>query len=377
MKNFFLIAFGFAAMLFISANASLSRSVLAKSAIQAEQLGAPHQIFRSIATKTPTRTPTRTQQIPIYRFNLNSANRILPANILQEVAFFGTGGEPTHCIDIRPGNLKAEKLTVSKAELYKEIEIVSCGWKRNDQITVTITDPSGAIRRGQGKAQIWGIGDSGFVAVEMYVDMVGTYKFSFQGPSGKFDWSVSVTRPKGARFHSLAPDKLVFYGLRPNENIKLFAYAGDFNAQKLVFKGHLSFQANAQGDLIVQASSDYYYFAIGDLSGNLDDGNGSRLTRLIVTSLSENVCPNAVKSRVSVGMQARTTIIDGTITRVRSGPSTSNKVTMNLKEGVRFEIIDGPRCSDGFTWWQIRIPNKGTGWVAEGSKSRYYIEPIP
>lgn len=90
---------------------------------------------------------------------------------------------------------------------------------------------------------------------------------------------------------------------------------------------------------------------------------------------TRTVCPNAMPSQISVGMNARVTFTDGRPVNVRNAPSGSR--TTQLEEGVAFTIIGGPQCNSVYTWWQIRMTDGTTGWVAEGDTDGYYIEPNP
>lgn len=94
------------------------------------------------------------------------------------------------------------------------------------------------------------------------------------------------------------------------------------------------------------------------------------------TPTSAFLCPGKPASRVSVGMRARTTFIDGTPTRLRVVPD--GDVLEGIPEGFEVDVVGGPVCTDTFTWWQVQKPEDGTiGWMAEGDADRYYIEPAP
>ena len=92
-------------------------------------------------------------------------------------------------------------------------------------------------------------------------------------------------------------------------------------------------------------------------------------------AITGDFCPPAPPSRVTAGMRARITYTDGTPLRLRESPTGS--VIRNIEEGVSFDIIGGPTCASGYTWWQIRQDDGITGWVAEGDIDGYFIEPMP
>ena len=44
---------------------------------------------------------------------------------------------------------------------------------------------------------------------------------------------------------------------------------------------------------------------------------------------------------------------------------------MQLENGTRLEVLDGPESADGYYWWQVSGAD-GTGWCAAD-----YLEPLP
>jgi serine/threonine-protein kinase len=91
-------------------------------------------------------------------------------------------------------------------------------------------------------------------------------------------------------------------------------------------------------------------------------------------------CPGLLPTRVEPGMSARVTRTDDRLLNVRQEPGTDSFRITQLRPGTRFEIIEGPVCEDGYTWFQIESPDGRTGWVAEGEivngVENYFIEPI-
>lgn len=89
------------------------------------------------------------------------------------------------------------------------------------------------------------------------------------------------------------------------------------------------------------------------------------------------VCPDTQPSRVSMGMRGRVIITSAPL-RVRNQPGGS--IITEIASGTEFEVIGGPECLNGFTWWQIRFQtNTGQlvdGWSAESDSTSYYIEPL-
>jgi uncharacterized protein YraI len=92
------------------------------------------------------------------------------------------------------------------------------------------------------------------------------------------------------------------------------------------------------------------------------------------------LCPGSVPSFILVGQKARVTLTPAGQTavpvRVRAAAGVANPVIVQIPDGTVFDVTGGPACADNFTWWRISF-NGQVGWVAEGSTSGYFIEPLP
>lgn len=64
------------------------------------------------------------------------------------------------------------------------------------------------------------------------------------------------------------------------------------------------------------------------------------------------------------GYVAGTTLVvsDGPL-NMRTGPGTSNGVVAILPTGSRITVVSGPASGSGYTWYQVRSTQYGTGWV--------------
>ncbi|GAB4555879.1 MAG: hypothetical protein OHK0023_27620 [Anaerolineae bacterium] len=88
-------------------------------------------------------------------------------------------------------------------------------------------------------------------------------------------------------------------------------------------------------------------------------------------------CGFNLPSRLTVGGRGRVT--PGLANAVRAQPSTNRSFSPVLGEipaGGVFNVIGGPQCGDGYTWWQVNY-NGLLGWTAEGNNGVYWLEPIP
>lgn len=72
----------------------------------------------------------------------------------------------------------------------------------------------------------------------------------------------------------------------------------------------------------------------------------------------------------------------GSPNNVRNRPGLSGRRIGRVYEYQSMRIIDGPRCSDGYTWWKVEVTdvsasNNGLkGWTAEGDRSGYWLLPV-
>ncbi|MEP7285441.1 MAG: SH3 domain-containing protein [Chloroflexota bacterium] len=85
-------------------------------------------------------------------------------------------------------------------------------------------------------------------------------------------------------------------------------------------------------------------------------------------------CPGTLPSRLVVGGIGR--VMPGLDNAIRSGPGkTTTTVIGSIPAGGVFNIIAGPQCADGYTWWQVTYSGV-TGWTPEGEGSTYWLEPL-
>lgn len=74
-----------------------------------------------------------------------------------------------------------------------------------------------------------------------------------------------------------------------------------------------------------------------------------------------------------VGQHART--VPGSPLNLRPEPGTALARIGVIPGGVTLPVLDGPRCNEGYVWWQVAYDEQ-TGWVAEGNPDdgEYWIE---
>ncbi|GAB4531120.1 MAG: hypothetical protein OHK0046_51930 [Anaerolineae bacterium] len=77
--------------------------------------------------------------------------------------------------------------------------------------------------------------------------------------------------------------------------------------------------------------------------------------------------------RLVVGGQGR--VLPGNANNFRDTPSASGTRLGQIPEGEVFLVLDGPICTEGFTWWQVDWSGF-IGWTVEGANNRYSLEPV-
>jgi hypothetical protein len=68
-------------------------------------------------------------------------------------------------------------------------------------------------------------------------------------------------------------------------------------------------------------------------------------------------------------------VLPGAPNTLRQAPSTSSARLGSIPAGGRMTVIGGPRCANGYTFWQVNYDGD-IGWTAEGDNSEYYIAPV-
>lgn len=66
-------------------------------------------------------------------------------------------------------------------------------------------------------------------------------------------------------------------------------------------------------------------------------------------------------------------ITPGPPNNLRRNPGTSSSLIGSIPGGASFRIAGGPRCQDGYWWWQVTY-NGVTGWTAQGNGNQLWIQ---
>ena len=92
------------------------------------------------------------------------------------------------------------------------------------------------------------------------------------------------------------------------------------------------------------------------------------------TSTSATVfCPNTAPGLLSLGEKVIRAA--GTSPQLYSDGNTDSRVIGAIVDGLVMEVLNGPRCEDGATWWYVRY-GLTTGWLRETVGQTYQVTSV-
>jgi hypothetical protein len=82
--------------------------------------------------------------------------------------------------------------------------------------------------------------------------------------------------------------------------------------------------------------------------------------------------PTVMPGAVGVGIRVEVAGTSGDGLRLRDAPSTSGKILYLAGDHEIFDVVDGPKTGNGYTWWQLQGVYDTTrqGWAVEN-----YLKP--
>ena len=91
---------------------------------------------------------------------------------------------------------------------------------------------------------------------------------------------------------------------------------------------------------------------------------------------AQDGCDGLLPPRLSLGQPVRISSTYGLSLKNQpmTGASGAVEITQ-ISYGMLATVTDGYRCNDGYTWWQLILPDGTTGWAAEGDAFNYFLEP--
>jgi hypothetical protein len=206
--------------------------------------------------------------------SVNSLNATPPADIRDEVLYFGGLGGGVDCTTQNyqtPTGVLA--IDADKLHPAETILVYACGLPVvGENVGIKVELPDNTITESSQIAQQSIRGSVGEVSLEYHVKLnapIGTYHFVFQGAGWSLDQSIvvhEITHPSLI----LDNNQLIFLKFQQHEKIRVFVYM-PHGAQNARLLGWQEVQADEKGQLrMTTDSTNGLYVAIGDLSGEVD-----------------------------------------------------------------------------------------------------------
>lgn len=180
-------------------------------------------------------------------------------------------------------------------------------------------------------------------------------------------------------------NNLEIINFKPYQNLKLIFYRrnGGLNACGFGVADFVTIaevQVDENGSLTVPLRGDsdeekLFVNTVIDIDSGQVEIPGSTGLNTSCSIDNSSSCPGAPQQKVQNGSSAHVCTQQDHLT-VRSKPQIGGSEILKLETGTMFNIVGGPKCSDGFSWWKIDV-NGTTGWVAEGGDEvdPYFICP--
>jgi hypothetical protein len=358
----------------------------------------PTRTPRPTATRTnkplPNTSITLTPRINIVNFSSETAKKINPGDVLDEIYVGGLGAGPWACSS--GSNPWIEMSEGYSHMLLEVLEFGTCGWQVGELVKVIVEYPNGKKITQTIKAV--NVPDENNAAVaynfnSTEYDPVGVYHIIFSGKSGQLEERFRLSKPVGpylfwyeTNITAEEQDYLLrLYQFAPNEKIRMFVYYGDgrlpgwrlqgWEAYKVDEKGNLSINLSLKSHLplvaIIGESSgegDIYPYAPGD--------KNTPVNKEKLLSITRSSCPNAPVQRLQIGGYGEVcTKSDNVIVRVK--PKRSSQELTRLMPGTIFNVTGPAVCSDNWSYWPIKLDDGRVGWVSEGGDNidKYFICP--
>jgi len=89
-----------------------------------------------------------------------------------------------------------------------------------------------------------------------------------------------------------------------------------------------------------------------------------------------STCPGAPQQRLILNEDAEV-CTKSDVVYLRTGPGRKYNIIESVTTGTTIWVIDGPECSDNWSWWKIELSDGTQGWMSEGGDSidAYFLCP--
>jgi len=211
--------------------------------------------------------------------SIDEINLVPPGDLLNEISYYGSGGGvPSDQQEVEcPGSVAPTIKTIAQVEwLYPFYFYGGCGWVDGESVSVAIFMPDGKTKTDQLTAY------NGFTySYEMTTMMPpGEYIFEFSGASGRVEKHVEVFVPSTPHVYRLLSErKLVLYGFRPKEKVRIFIYYYHLDLHKEIctFVGWRRIAMDESGQAFIEIPDEemLVYFVEGKKSGIVDQEGSS------------------------------------------------------------------------------------------------------
>lgn len=88
----------------------------------------------------------------------------------------------------------------------------------------------------------------------------------------------------------------------------------------------------------------------------------------------DDPCAVGLPTRLILHERGRVADEDDRPLNMREGPDVDFEQIQQLAINSVFLVLDGPECTDDYIWYYIRYED-AEGWIAEGERGIYYVEP--
>jgi hypothetical protein len=91
----------------------------------------------------------------------------------------------------------------------------------------------------------------------------------------------------------------------------------------------------------------------------------------------DDACTDLLTPRLLPDLRGR--VLPGDANRMRESPSLGAETVGFIPGGTEFAVYSGPRCAEGYYWWQVGFESEDDGfllgWTAEAG-DEYWVEPV-
>ena len=328
---------------------------------------------------------SKPEQPSVETFTFSTDNQIAPESVLQEIAFaLGAGGpdegELGHC----EGTFEQPDLgnpIIENPLLHERINIHTCGWQTDENVTLTITYPDGRIHEPQ---QIQANDNPPYppVSISFKTDILndppGDYEFAFSGESGTIKHLIAIQNPEGPQLYWNEDGTIILYNFEPEETVEVFAYTStdivrEFSSILRLYAWQ-SYQVDQNGNLIIEPQFDEkigWYASIGHVSGEVRPSSNS--SYIVAAHLHSTIVDADPDSAEICQLTIDDTVSVPAFTQLWSHSDVVNSsVVASVQNETQVSVLGGPIWGSirkdielSGWWWIVSTSTDEQGWVQQ------------